>query len=82
MFQDNPRNPTSNGRNSDWSLLVSYVTEMLYRDQRESPRSRLGIITFGETANLIVRLEERPAVSEIERRLLAIRVSISAAHSS
>ena len=77
MFQDNPRNPTVNGRNSDWSVLVSYLRDMFYGDVISSPRTRLGIITFCETANVIVRLDEQIDVNEMERRLLAVKVSVT-----
>ena len=79
MFQDNPRNPTINGRNNDWSVLVGYIRDMFYGDETSAPESRVGIITFGETANVVLRFSERTDANEMERRLLAVRVSVTVA---
>ena len=75
MFQNNPNNPTVNRRSDNWSNMIDFMNDMLTRPTTSISGTRMGVITFGESANIVLRLGELTDNNEIAATLRGLRVS-------
>ena len=75
MLRNNPNNSPVDGRTDNWSILISKLIQMMYRIPISVYGTHIGAVTFGDSANVEIRLEEIFDANQLASRIRTIRAS-------
>ena len=75
MFERNRNNPTVDGYNDNWSVLINNLAQGIPRNPISVNGNRMAIISYGYSVHVEIRFDDFLDTNQFVARLRTLRVS-------